>query len=81
MEREGEFEIVTQIAEEPSWVAKDWESSAESAESEIQSMIDSSDDVASCFSVDSIAQNADFVGFISCELRLFAPKCFFATNF
>ena len=33
-EGDGEVEIVTEIAEEPSWVAKDRESSAEAAESE-----------------------------------------------
>ena len=62
-EMESEVEIVTEAEKEPAWVAKNWESSSESAKSdEIQSMIDSSD-AASRSSLDSIAQNADFVGF------------------
>ena len=58
-----EIITVTEAEREPAWVVKDWESSNESAKSdEIQSMMDSSD-AASCCSVDSIARNADFVGF------------------
>ena len=60
---ECEVEIVTEAGKEPAWVDKDWESSSQSAKLDvIQSMVDSSD-AASCLSVDSIAQNADFVGF------------------
>ena len=62
-EIESKVETVTEAETEPAWVVKDWESSSESAKSdEIQSMIDSSD-AASRSSVDSIAQNADYVGF------------------
>lgn len=55
---------MTQVMEETDgFLPGNWEDSSEGAESdEVESAIDSSD-VASCLSIDSIARNADFVGF------------------